>query len=56
MQTGLADRRKDRDEKGGGEMVAYNRYIEHDIQQKCEFYDYGHAIEILHEGCVKGYE
>ena len=30
-------------------MVAYNRYIEHDIQQKCEFYDYGHAIEILHE-------
>ena len=49
MQTGLADRRKDREEKGGGEMVAYNRYIEHDIQQKCEFYDYGHAIEILHE-------
>lgn len=30
-------------------MTDNNRYIETDIQSKYEFYDYGHAIEILHE-------
>ena len=26
-----------------------NKYIDKDIQQKYEYYDYGHALEILHE-------
>lgn len=30
-------------------MVANSMYIDLDIQQKFEFFDYGHAIEILHE-------
>lgn len=30
-------------------MTANNKYIDPDIQQKYGFYDYGHALEILHE-------
>ncbi len=30
-------------------MVANNKYIESDLQSKYEFYDYGHALEILYE-------
>lgn len=29
--------------------MADNKYIDNDIQQKYEYYDYGHALEILHE-------
>ena len=29
--------------------MAGNKYIDNDIQQKYEYYDYGHALEILHE-------
>ena len=30
-------------------MIANSAYIEPDIQSRFEFYDYGHALEILHE-------
>lgn len=30
-------------------MTANRKYIDSDIQSKFEFYDYGHALEILHE-------
>ena len=30
-------------------MTADKKYIEQDIQSKYEFFDYGHALEILHE-------
>lgn len=30
-------------------MVASKKYIDLDIQSKYEFFDYGHALEILHE-------
>ena len=30
-------------------MFANNQYINPDIQSKYEFFDYGHALEILHE-------
>lgn len=30
-------------------MIANNKYIDLDIQHKYEFFDYGHALEILHE-------
>lgn len=30
-------------------MTANSRYIDADIQSKFEFFDYGHALEILHE-------
>jgi hypothetical protein len=30
-------------------MIANKKYIDLDIQSKYEFFDYGHALEILHE-------
>lgn len=30
-------------------MLASKKYIDLDIQSKYEFFDYGHALEILHE-------
>lgn len=36
-------------EQGGEKMVANNTYIDSDIRDKFEFFDYGHALEILHE-------
>ncbi len=34
--------------------LSMDKYIEKDILEKYEFYDYGHALEILHESFFAG--
>lgn len=34
-------------------MAADRKYIDSDIQSKYEFFDYGHALEILHESFLE---
>ena len=37
-------------------MTANKKYIDSDIQSKYEFFDYGHALEILHESFLEEWE
>lgn len=32
-----------------GELLNLDKYIDKDILEKYEFYNYGHALEILHD-------
>ncbi len=37
-------------------MLANKKYIDLDVQSKYEFFDYGHALEILHESFLEEWE
>ena len=37
-------------------MLANKKYIDLDVQSKYEFFDYGHALEVLHESFLEEWE